>query len=382
MRAPRYIGAIITGILLLFPSALLADAVFLNNGRIIEGKIQQWNDARIVIRSGRKVENIPRARVIRVARDDRYKRKVYIQRKNGSTLHAHIVEERPAYYIIRRDLNRAREERVYRNKVLSVSRRPAGTPGSRGLKKTGHFNRHLGFRLGLSMQSTDMPASVSPERSWGLEPLFFQLYFYDRWFDLDLAYMPRVKRFWQNYARVEDVHHYTNRNGESSNDYFHVAVTGYPFRMFNLNLGITLGILHHRVDWFRTNNPLEVEIEYSSVHYQSVVLGVTWRFLNRFRGSVNVLIPYDTGFTYRDFTTGGGTTTHLVFTRDKPLPGFSINFAGFIVDNLTIEAGYQFIITDVEYKRETGSGPVNPFGQHLRMFSHRITFSAGYGFDL
>jgi outer membrane protein assembly factor BamA len=152
--------------------------------------------------------------------------------------------------------------------------------------------------------------------------------------------------------------------------------------MFNLNLGITLGILHHRVDWFRSNQ-VSTQIEYSSIHYRAVILGVTWRFLDRFRAALDMLIPFNTSLVFRDFTTSFGVTNHLLYDMDTPRPGFSLTFAVFIVDNLSLEVGYQFMFHHLKFKRDGATPSANdPFGQKLHLFSHRITFSAGYGFDL
>lgn len=242
------------------------------------------------------------------------------------------------------------------------------------------FDRSLGFRLGLAMQATDMPAAVTPEKTWNLEMASIQLYYYGRWFEADLTWVPGLPRLWQNYENVDN-HHigHIRTNPESESEYVRFALTGYPFRMFNINLGITLGILHHRIDWIRTKNKSSGDQEYSNLLYQSVVTGLTWRFLEQFRVALDLLVPFNYESTYRSVNLN---STHLIYTQKRSLPGISFTFSAFLFRNLSLEAGYQFMVYEIEFKSDLTPPPsANPFGQDLRIYSHRITFSVGYGFN-
>ena len=243
------------------------------------------------------------------------------------------------------------------------------------------FDRNLGFRLGLAMQATDMPAAVTPEKTWNLEMASIQLYYYGRWFEADLTWVPGLPRLWQSYERVDN--YYGGAilsNPKAESEYVRFALTGYPFRVFDLNLGITLGILHHRVDWVYADidNGGSSEYDYSNLLYQSVVLGVTWRFIDRFRISMDLIIPFN---AENSFMTVNVYQNHLVFKKKQSIPGFSFTFSAFLFRNLSLEAGYQFMVYELELEKHI-FGTDNPFGQNLRFYSHRITFAVGYGFNL
>ncbi len=248
-------------------------------------------------------------------------------------------------------------------------------------KESSRFNGNIGFRLGLSMNSTDMPSVVDPEVTWSLESPWIQLYYYGKWFEVDLVWLPPLSRLWQSF---EDVYTYNSYNimgsPEDVSGYSRVAVTGYPFMVFDLNLGMTLGHLHHQVQWLKTDNPASSgDKEFSRYQYQSLLLGVTWRFRDRFRIALDLTIPYKLGFTYRDVFNG---IRHIVYERRKIIPGVSFTFTAFIIKNLSLEAGYQLFVYDM--KEDTNfTGTVNShFGTRIRFYSHRITFAVGYGFNL
>ncbi len=242
------------------------------------------------------------------------------------------------------------------------------------------FDRNLGFRLGLAMQATDMPAAVSPEKIWNLEMASIQLYYYGRWFEADLTWVPGLPRLWQSYDNV-DKYHIGDMlsNPESESEFVRFALTGYPFRVFDLKLGITLGILYHRIDWIRTHEPGSGDFEYSNILYQAVLTGITWRFLERFRLALDLAIPFRGESAYRSVNFDN---THLIFEQRKTLPGASATFTAYLYKGLSLEVGYQFMVYNLSFERDITGTSINPFGQNLRFYSHRITFAVGYGFNL
>ncbi len=360
--------------------SLFADAVFLTDGKVLEGTIQKWTGNRIHMNTGEKIVIVSQNRVTRITRDNRYKKKIFIHRKNGPTLHAHIVEEQPGYVIVREDLQEPGEKRIERGDILSIS----STPDDKDL--AGRFTNHLGARLGLSMNGADMPSAVSPEMAWNLEPLFFQLYYYHRRFDIDFTWMPRVRRYWQNYKAQESEQASLDNDEKyrSVSDYSRLTTTIYFFRKLNLSMGATLGHVYHRADKLRSNNPSTVTVEYSSLRYQAVAAGITWKFLERFRVGWELYIPYRKEIEYKDTMVMAmfSDQTWIRLNMRHPLPGLALFFTAFIFENISLEVGHQFFVYDMKTKSVKGGAPVNPFGQKLRVFSHRVTFSMGYGFDL
>jgi hypothetical protein len=367
--------------LFLVPGLLLADGVFLTDGSVIPGKIIREGREQVVIWSEGKRQTVSRKEVLRVRYGNRYRERMYIYRAGGPPLHVHIVGETRDHYIVRTNLESRRERKIRKSAVVSLSEKrqvqktaPHKT-GSRG---------QLGFRVGLSIHSVDMPGNITPEVTWNLEPVWFQLYYYSHWFEIDLTWMPRARRYWQDYTPIEELQFLPGSNdlNRSLSDYSRAAVTGYPFRMFNLDLGITLGHLHHRVEKYHSTGPTGGSTPlYSSLHYQALLAGITWRFLERFRIELDLIIPYRLELDYKDCQDPANISAWVRFKLGKPLPGFSFTFTAFVFSNLSLEAGYQFLVYGLELDRDV-HGFNNPFGQGLRVYSHRITFAVGYGFDL
>ncbi len=365
------------------PVILMADGVFLKDGSVVPGKIIREGRDRVIIWSDGKRQTFSKQQLLRVRYDDRYRKKMYIYRGAGPPLHVHIVGETREHYIVRRKLEKRRERNIRKSAVVSLSEQKREDLSAD--LRAGN-ERELGFRAGLSFQSVDMPGNITPEVTWNLEPVWFQLYYYSRWFEIDLTWMPRARRYWQDYTPIEEVQIEPGSNdlNRSLSDYSRAAVTGYPFRMFNLNLGVTLGHLHHRVEKYHSTDPsLPTTPLYSSLRYQALLAGVTWRFLERFRLELDLVIPYRLELDYKDSQAPLTIATWVRFKLGKPLPGAAFTFTAFLFDNLSLEAGYQFLVYDFELDRMVqDTGGNNPFGQGLRVYSHRITFAAGYGFDL
>ncbi len=362
---------------MILPGILRADGVFLRDGSVKPGSIIRDTGAVVEIEHDGIRQTYKRNEILRVLYGDRYKAKVYIYMEKGRPLHVHIVGETREYYIVRSRLSSAAEKEISKEKVVLVTEKR-----NRRIERKGRspFENQIGIRLGVSMQAGDVPNAVTPEVNWNLEPLFFQLYYYERWLEVDFACMPRIKRFWQNYTYTEDVLDTFYFEGDSTSDLYQIRITGYPFRMFNLNLGFNFGFYHYRVDWFRTDNGSTVaSVEYSRFLYSAFQTGVTWRFLKRFRISLDVIIPVKKLLTYRDVD---AHDNYIHFKQNHPLPGLLFVFTAYVYKNLSLEAGYQFLVHDYRLFRDVQGSSNNPFGPNLKIYSHRITLAVGYGFEL
>lgn len=99
-----------------------AESFFLKNGSIVEGEIANETGAVIQVRKADgSRENIPRADLLRTLFTDDYKKLVYIYRKDGSMVRAHVVEEDRKYYYLREDLASPRETTIPRSEVKIIS---------------------------------------------------------------------------------------------------------------------------------------------------------------------------------------------------------------------------------------------------------------------
>lgn len=119
----RYIAFILTVILLLLaPSIALAESIFLNDGSIIEGRVQSENESAytVVLPNNIKAE-IPKGSVLRVVRGEEYKKPVYIYKKDGAEIYGHIVYEGGESYTVRKKLSSPDELIVGKREVREVS---------------------------------------------------------------------------------------------------------------------------------------------------------------------------------------------------------------------------------------------------------------------
>jgi hypothetical protein len=252
------------------------------------------------------------------------------------------------------------------------------------MKEQPRFHRQLGLRLGTSMRIGEHFSNLDldPWTTWNFEAFYFHLYYYDKWFEINLEYQPPMRPLGMNHKSIQDEHGSEAGSAENETDFSFVTVTGYPFQFFGLPLGISVGHLHHRVKWVGVDNRADggVNMSYMALTYQAVTVGVTFRFLNRFRAGMNVFLPYHVEIIHWN----PDTTEELyeVLNQDKLIPGFSLEFTAFIFKNLSISAEYYFMFLDAEVTRLYDTATTDPLGPHTGYLNHRIALSVGYGFSL
>ncbi|MBP7583202.1 MAG: hypothetical protein KBA61_04155 [Spirochaetes bacterium] len=107
--------------MLLLPTALLAESVFINDGSIIEGIIENKNDSTITIRKTNNLRvEIPRNLVIRTINDDSYKAKVTIKLKKEPHLVGHIVEKDAVQCVVRKNLTETAEITIQVADIIEI----------------------------------------------------------------------------------------------------------------------------------------------------------------------------------------------------------------------------------------------------------------------
>jgi len=105
-------------------NALYAESIFMNDGSIIDGTIIKESNTRVKIKTDdRKKKYISRKKIIRIVYSDDYEKKVYLYKKDGSSLHCHIVEESSENYIIRYMLTSPEEYKISKDEVDAISKR-------------------------------------------------------------------------------------------------------------------------------------------------------------------------------------------------------------------------------------------------------------------
>lgn len=110
-----------------YNSKLRAEAVFLNDGSIIEGKIMQDTDIFLSIKSlNEPARVIQRKDIIRVIYGKDYKNRVFIYKMDNSLIEGYIVYEDTDNYIIRENLTSRNEIVVSKDKVNSISKKKIG----------------------------------------------------------------------------------------------------------------------------------------------------------------------------------------------------------------------------------------------------------------
>jgi hypothetical protein len=109
-------------------SNLKAEAVFMNDGSIIEGKVIQDTDKYISFKPlTDPARVIQRKDIIRIIYSNDYKNKVYIYKMDNSLIEGYIVYEDKDNYTIRENLSARNELIVSKEKVNSISKKKIGT---------------------------------------------------------------------------------------------------------------------------------------------------------------------------------------------------------------------------------------------------------------
>ena len=103
---------------------LFAESVFLKKGDIIEGKLvgETENSVSLSLPSD-KIEIINKNDIIRIVYSKDYIKSVYIHKKDKTVTKAHIVYEKPGFYIIRENLGSPDEKTIRSDEVDFISDR-------------------------------------------------------------------------------------------------------------------------------------------------------------------------------------------------------------------------------------------------------------------
>ena len=100
----------------------LADAVLLNDGSIIEGKIIKESESGVLIETSGSRREIAQDQIMRVLFKSEFRRKVYIYRKNWSMTEGFIVGENAEEIFVRASLNAAKETAVKKADINFIAR--------------------------------------------------------------------------------------------------------------------------------------------------------------------------------------------------------------------------------------------------------------------
>jgi len=124
MNPYKIISALCISLFLMMPQfAAAADYVFLKNGIILEGRVTDETDINltILLKDGKK-QVVSRRNMLRTLYNDSFKKKQFIQLKNGDIIEGHIVGEDRDSYTVRKDLDSARESVYARSQVEGITK--------------------------------------------------------------------------------------------------------------------------------------------------------------------------------------------------------------------------------------------------------------------
>ncbi len=109
---------------------LNAEYIFLRDGKIVQGTIITDEANLITARVGRETKKFRRSEIIRILYTDLNMGKVYIQKRDGTSIVVHIVDEDRTSYVCRKDLYSPVEFTLNRSDVLFVAEKnPSGLQG-------------------------------------------------------------------------------------------------------------------------------------------------------------------------------------------------------------------------------------------------------------
>ncbi len=108
--------------MLIVPASLRAKSVFINDGSIIEGLIENRGIESIILRRKNhlKVE-IPNSIILRVISDESYKLKMSIKLKSGDAISGHIVERTDNHAVIRKILTDMNETTIPMSDIAEIT---------------------------------------------------------------------------------------------------------------------------------------------------------------------------------------------------------------------------------------------------------------------
>jgi len=107
---------------------LLAEAVFLKDGSIVEGTIVSDGAGSVTVRTAeKKNKQIPRSDIMRILYTELKLGKIYVQKRDGKGIVAHLVDEDRESYTFRKELYSPEEFTLKRNEVLFMAEKnPSG----------------------------------------------------------------------------------------------------------------------------------------------------------------------------------------------------------------------------------------------------------------
>ena len=134
------------------------EAIFLKDGSIVEGKIiKDTNTSMIVRLPDKKIKKIRRKNVIRTLYIENYKDRVFIEKKDGKTVSGFIVDENRHSYILREELFKPNEIRLFRNEVKTITK-----------EKNLWASKYLGISIAYILPVGQLWKEVKGSYTWSL----------------------------------------------------------------------------------------------------------------------------------------------------------------------------------------------------------------------
>ncbi len=325
---------------------LHAEWVFMKNGRILPGEIIRETDREIRLLTRGRYENIPRENILRILLDDRFREPVWLYKKNMKSRRVHIVDEDEKFYYVREDLEKPEEEKIRKKRIAFISYEPVKQMKERlGISRDTRFDNLFGIRAGSNIVFPHgEPGGPGIDTHYGI----MSFYYYDKWFEINWDFVP---------------------GGASEKMFMCLETTVYPFYPFNLPLGISLGYMTYQMGWTRLNDDYEVMVESDYIY-----LGVTYRLWDRLRLGLAYMFDIDDSITVYDFM----MFNEYRYMDDKIGFNLLVSAEVFVWRNLSLRLRYALM----SFNNREESGSMGTFGSHLRLYSHYLEFSVGYGFHL
>ena len=109
--------------LILLNAPVMAEHIFLKDGSIIEGKIENETlESIIFIKNDGTKQKYNLNNIIRFVYKELYMGKLYVQKTDGKGLELYMVDENKEFYIFRFEINKPEEIKIKRTEVLFISR--------------------------------------------------------------------------------------------------------------------------------------------------------------------------------------------------------------------------------------------------------------------
>jgi len=135
MKLKRIVSAFIAAMILAAP--LSAEYIFLKDGTILKGTIVSDTAATVNLRlEDRRMQRIHRSNIMRILYTDLYMGKVYIQKIDGKSIVAYMVDEDRETYTFRMEIYKPEEFKLRRDQVLFMARgNPTGLNAEAGTER-------------------------------------------------------------------------------------------------------------------------------------------------------------------------------------------------------------------------------------------------------